>query len=212
VNGAVGGETLESSVSLRLAGGGYLFWELASGGMPVQSYRALAAADLETADAQEVTVLAVSGTVPMLSIRGISRGFRAFAPLELTLPPAFTSAKLEVAAATPNLRPRLSFEPYSGARFYQMHVDTVSGTAQRGWLVIFSADWLGTATSYDFPDFSAARGFDSKWAFQPADTLQIESDAVRSSRGFLPSISSEVKNLAGSQLEFANNVSLFRAP
>jgi hypothetical protein len=204
------GETLEGSLEIQFASNGYLYWDLT--GPSQASYRALAETDLGKEDAQQLSVLAVTGTPPTLSVRGASRGFRAPGPLELTLPPAFSSARLSLAATAPHLRPRLEFDTYGGARFFQLQMDRVSGTESFGWLAIFSADWLGEATSYDFPDFSGARGFEGQWAFGPQDTLQVESYAVRSSRALLPTISAERRSLAGAQLEFAKTVSLLRAP
>jgi hypothetical protein len=169
-------------------------------------YYAFPVSQLRPGDTQTLEVGSSTSPTPPLSLRGVVLGFREPKPLEVQLPPEFTSAQVTAAATAPTLRPRMSFAPYPGARFYQLSVSHFAAVFATHWLAIFSAAWLDGQTSYDFPDFSGARGYDDDYGFDPSAELDYGCDAVTSTRDFGRTINDDAATRAGARMTYARKV------
>jgi hypothetical protein len=200
------GQQLTVDVSLRTGRGAVVGWNDTTMGQPADRYAAFAAADLGPEDQQEVLVVSFEQGAGTFDLRGVVRGVRAPRPLEVTLPPAFSSARVTAAAGGSGLRPRMTFEPYEGAVLYQMDAHDAGQTRPVGWLAIVSAAWLAGATSYELPDFSGARGFDDAFQFRPQAVLEVEPYAVRSSRDFARTINNDLATHDGSEVQYARTL------
>jgi hypothetical protein len=169
-----------------------------------KSYLAFPAALMRMGETQELEVLSVAGQMPRFNLRGTVRGFREARPLEVKVPPEFASARVTAAATTPTLRPRMTFDAYPGALYYQLSVGQVAADRVTSWLAIFSAGWLDGKTSYDFPDFSGAPGFQEGYLFQPQpQQLDYACDAVTSTRDFWRTINADPASRDGAQMTYA---------
>jgi hypothetical protein len=196
VTGADG--PVEATLNLTTDLGAVASWSFSD-----SAYRGLAARDLAASDIQELTVSTTKTDGTTISERGVVLGLVAPQPVSVELPPAFSSAKISTAASAPYLRPRLAFDSYPSASFYQLITSSTSAAGDRQWLTIVSAGWLGGQTSYDFPDLSAAAGFQATWAAQSQDGAQVEADAVQSTRDFSQTIGSDHASSAGARLGYA---------
>jgi hypothetical protein len=200
------GYELTTTITLHTARGSVVGWTEALPGSGPGSYAALSADDLGRDDRQELTVASAEPGAATFNIRGVVRGFRAPRAFDITLPPPFSSVQVGPAATAPTLRPRMTFEPYDGAVFYQMDAYDPGQTRPVGWLAIVSAAWLGGRTSYDLPDFAGARGFDDGFAFRSQAVLQVEPYAVRSTRDFARTITSDAATHDGSEVQYAKTL------
>jgi len=169
-------------------------------------YYSLAGKDLAAGDVQRMTVSENLVGPSVEGERGVALGLGEPQPLVVSLPPPFLSPKVTPIAGAPYFRPHLTFTPYAGATLYQYDVWQVeSGSAPtkpKSWLVILSANALAGAQSYDFPDFSDARGFDQTWAFQPSDPAFCDVQVAVSSRDFARTINKDPAS-RGSKLSYA---------
>ena len=137
------------------------------------------------------------------------KGFRQPRSLDVTLPPDFP-VELSLPPG-PSPRPRLAFTPYPGARFYQLVATQLEKGRVVVWLAIASAAWLGSQTSYQLPDFGAASGFRAELGLAPG-MIDVEGDAVTSSRGFAESINDDPDTRDGSQLTYARKADRLASP
>ena len=203
VGGAASAPMPYAAVSLFTGRGSF---QATAGAGPLASYFSFPSSVLQPGDTQTFEVGSATAGVPPLSMRGVVLGFREPRPLEVKLPPPFDSARVTAAATAPTLRPRMSFQPYPGALFYQLSATQVSPSTFTSWLAIFSDAWLGGATTYELPDFSAARDFRDVYGFDPTAPLDYTCDAVTSSRDFARTINDDAATRAGARMTYARKV------
>ena len=118
-----------------------------------------------------------------VQLRQFSIRLATSAPLELTLPDPLTGVSAALAATTPVVRPRITFQPQPGVLFYQFTVAQLVPRQTVAWVVNASAAWLGAETSLELPDLSAVPGFPPELSPPPGVPLQLELTAVTSNRG-----------------------------
>jgi hypothetical protein len=118
-------------------------------------------------------------------MRGTTITLQGEPPNSIALPPVWDDVQLGESDATAASRPKVSFTPYPKVLFYRM---LVSGL-ERGhpdWIMSVGAGWLGSRTSFELADLSAAPGFDAAWGPPPAGMRVVEAAAITSSRGMGP--------------------------
>jgi hypothetical protein len=190
-----------SSVALYTARG--RFQATDASGLAPKGYLAFPKTALQPQDVQELEVVSVGGQMPKFSLRGVVRGFREPKPMEVELPPEFGSAQVSAAATSPTLRPRMTFQTYPNALYYQLSVTQLTGARVTSWLSIFSAGWLGTQTSYDFPDFGVASGFETRFGLQPQGMFEQACDAVTSTRDLSRTLNADPATRDGATMTYA---------
>jgi hypothetical protein len=170
-------EILESGAFFTSAGGVRV--DLSA---PKGSVGLLDPADLGRGDSQEV----------YLEARDDQNGFRGLSlavpggPLPaLNLPPPLTGVTATIASATPVVRPKITFEAYPNARFYQANVFT-DMPDNFVWLMNVGTGWLNGATSFELPDLSGVPGFDPAWGPRNDRALGVQVIGVASNRSFGP--------------------------
>jgi hypothetical protein len=140
--------------------------------------------DLAPGDSQRVYVDA-RGT-KAATFRGLFRSVAGGPLPAFTLPPALAGAGAVPAVGTKSpvtLRPKVSFDLYPSARFYQASMFT-DMPDKFVWVMNVGAGWLGGRTSFELPDLSGVAGFDPAWGPPLNLALAVEIIAVSSSRGF----------------------------
>jgi hypothetical protein len=177
-----------------------LAWGDLSGQRPT-GYPALPASALAAGEVLELDVSSTTGQLPAFSVRGIILGLRQPKAVEVALPPLFSPELSVTAAASP--RPRVSFTAYPGALYYQLVAGQFTAGRTAQWLCIFSAAWLGAEASYQLPDFSGARGYRAEFGLLPQAAVDIEADAVTSSRDLSRTLNDDPATRDGSRLTYA---------
>jgi hypothetical protein len=162
-------------------------------------YAALPASALRPGESQKFE-LGVNGPLPAAQdFVGVIRTFREPAALDVALPAPFASPQVSRAAGA-GARPRVTFQPYPGALFYQLVCSQQVGRAEVSWLSIFTPAWLGGATSYELPDWSTVPGF--HYGFSPGG-LVGETDAVLSNRNLPRTLHDDPATRDGAELKYA---------
>ena len=182
-----------------LTGRAHFWWGDRSGNAPT-GYPAPPASSLRPEDLLAVEVSASSGQLPPFDVRGLFVGLRQPKALEVSLPPAF-AAELSVPAGSP-VRPRATFTAYPNALYYQVVAYQFLAGRSTQVLCIFSAAWLGAGTSYQLPDLTAAPGYRPEFGLQP-EMMDVEADAVTSSRDLARTLEDDPASRDGSRLSYA---------
>ena len=107
-------------------------------------------------DVQEAWIRSVAGDA--LQLRQFSVSLATADRVHLMLPDPLTGVAA-LAATTPVVRPRITFQPQPGVLFYQFTVAQLVPMQTVAWVVNASAHWLGSETSLELPDLSAVPGF-----------------------------------------------------
>jgi hypothetical protein len=172
-------------------------------GQPLTGYPAVPAGALASGDMLALDVSSTAGQLPAFSARGVMLALRKPRPVEITLPPAF-SAQLSLPPGD-SPRPAASFTPYPHALYYQLIASQFTANRSVQWLCIFTAAWLGGEASYQMPDLGGAPGYRPEFGLQPQVDMDLEADAVTSSRDVSRTLNDDPATRDGARLTYARN-------
>jgi hypothetical protein len=158
--------------------------------------------DLAAGDTQQIYV-DVRGEQG--AFRGLTRSVPGGPPPALTVPPAWSGVTASVAAATPMLRPKLNFDPYPNARFYQAQMFT-DMPQDFVWLLNVGAAWLSGKNSFELPDLSAIAGFDAAWGLRRDVAVAIAAVAIVSTRPIGPVLDDRPPTGPGDEISYGKKL------
>lgn len=170
------GETSDVYAGLISSGTGLVYLGKTNGGTAL-SYPVVPAGLAQASDIYLFTGTAASNTATGFTSQRVDRTVQTpSGTVDLPMPPPLSSpAGIGVAAGRATATwGSLTFAQSGGTVVYGASVSPASPSSKAAWSVAITASWLGSNTSYTFPDLSSTAGWNTAWDFPTG----VTADAV----------------------------------